>query len=87
MPHYNIEKGVELIDSQRSTGRSKNQDLIDLMLTMDLGDSFTIPVSRRPSFDSVASMLRKRQREAQVAERRFATRKEDNVTVRIWRTE
>lgn len=84
MPHMHIEKGVELPDRQRSTGRSKNQDIIDLLFQMEPMDSFTLPMGRRASVESVQAMLRKQKR---TQGRRWSIRKEDNVTLRIWRVE
>lgn len=81
MPHYKLEKGVTMTENARYTGVSKNKDLHDLLRTMEVGESFTIPNSRRGSIESVISITRRKV----YPERRFAVRKEDNVTTRIWR--
>lgn len=84
MPHLHIEKGVELSNHQRHTGISKNQDIIDLLFQMEVDDSFTLPYARRASFESVVSMLKAK---GTTQGRRWASRKEDNVTLRVWRIE
>lgn len=84
MPHFNVEKGVKLEDHKRSTGVSKNQDIIDALAKLEVGDSFTMPYGRKSSYESVRAMFNKQGR---MTDKRFASRKEDNVTLRIWRTQ
>lgn len=83
MPHFNVEKGVDMPVIARRGGPSKNQDIIDALFALSEGDSFTMPYSRKSSYESVKSMLQKQNR---TNGRQWAGRKEDNVTLRVWRT-
>jgi hypothetical protein len=84
MPHFNIEKGVKLEEHKRTKGVSKNQDIIDMLFELEVDDSFTLPFARRSSYESVCGMLKKQGR---TKGRRWVSRKDDSVTLRVWRVE
>lgn len=84
MPHMNIEKGVDLKDFPKTVHVSKHQDLIDILARLEVGDSFTVPAKRQTDYETVVAYLKRKKK---LVGFKFASRREDNVTLRIWRTE
>lgn len=83
MPHLVIEDNVPIPPKEGYglPGKPRARTKWTILYDLEVGQSFTIPVSDRSAATATASRV------SRETGRKFTSRREDKVTARIWRVE